>query len=145
MFKKFEFSYYSSLGPAYKLSLKNGKWFYETENDFYPTDLLVDMRPVLSAVNNNEIISYINSYPAEIEPSQQRLKRLHRYLKQYCKHWKKDYSIKDIDDGYMWSCNIEGTDFKLKSEGHLDRPGNFGRFLFKLTIFTEGKYFGDAY
>jgi hypothetical protein len=97
-----------------------------------------------SEMNNDEIISRIDSNPSEIVPSNQRLNRLHNYLKQYCKHWKKEYTWLQYCDGDMWECDIEGEDFKLKSRGHVEEPGNFETFLHKLTVFTEGKYFGPC-
>lgn len=142
MFKKFEFYICESMGPTYSLKLKKGRWFYETENDWEPLDLLVDSRMTLDQYKHNEVISHIDSHPAEIFPSELRLKRLHNYLKQYCKHWRKEYAWMQYCDGTLWECNIEGDGFKLQSRGHVESPGNFDTFLNKLMKFTEGKYFG---
>ena len=73
-----------------------------------------------------------------------RIKRLHNYLKQYCKRWEKEYAWMQYDDGNIWECDIEGENFKLKSRGNVEEPANFETFLHKLTVFTEGKYFGPS-
>lgn len=143
-FKKFKFYYTSSFGPKYSLTLKGDKWLYEAYNDWQPMDVLVDRTPLVSDIKHNEIITRIDSYPAEITPSIERQERLYKYLKQYCKHWKKEYTWMQYCDGDMWECNIEGEDFVLNSRGHVEEPGNFQNFLHKLTIFTEGKYFGPG-
>jgi hypothetical protein len=144
MFKKFEFYYSSPFGPTYSLVLKNNKWYYETDNEYEIVDILIDMEPFISAMKNDEIITHIDSRPAEVNPSSHRLKRLHSYLKQYCKHWEKDYAWMKYCDGDIWECEIEGEDFTMKSRGHVEAPGNFETLLHKLTIFTEGKYFGPG-
>jgi hypothetical protein len=145
MFKKFKFYISESMGPTYSLTLRKGKWYYETENDWQPVEMLVDNFQVTpSQFSNNEIITHIDSIPSEITPSTHRLNRLHKYLKQYCKHWKKEYAWMQYCDGVMWECDIEGEDFKLKARGHVEEPGNFELFLHKLTVFTEGKYFGPS-
>jgi hypothetical protein len=144
MFTKFNFYYSSAFGPKYSLWLEHGKWFYKVDNEITPVDLLVDKRPLISAIGNNEIITHIDSCPAELNPSIHRLGRLNRYLKQYCKHWNHEYSWMQYCDGDLWECDIEGEGFNLKSKGHVEQPGNFETFLHKLTIFTEGKYFGPA-
>ena len=142
MFRKFEFYISESMGPTYSLRLKDGKWLYETENDWEPLDLLVDRRMTMDEHRHNEVISHIDSIPAEIFPTEQRIKRFHQYLKRYCKHWKEEYAWMQYCDGTLWECEIEGDGFELKSKGHVESPGNFETFLNKLTKFTEGKYFG---
>ena len=145
MFTKFRFYISESMGPTYSLKLKKGRWLYETENEWQLVDMLVDKFQITrSEINNNEIITHIDSIPSEIVPSAHRLKRLHSYLKQYCKHWKKEYAWMQYCDGIVWECHIEGAGFTLKSRGHVEEPGNFQTFLDKLTVFTEGKYFGPG-
>ena len=143
MFTKFQFYISESMGPTYSLELKKGRWLYETENEWQPVVMLVDKFQITrSEINNKEIITHIDSIPSEIVPSEHRLKRLHSYLKQYCKHWKKEYGWMQYCDGIVWECHIEGEGLTLKSRGHVEEPGNFPTFLHKLTVFTEGKYFG---
>lgn len=142
MFTKFDFYISESMGPTYSLKLKKGKWFYETKHDWIPIDLLVDGPITVDEHHNNEVVTQIDSHPAELFPSEHRLKRLHHYLKRYCNHWEKEYAWMQYCDGTLWECDIEGEGFKLKSKGHVESPGNFETFLNKLTKFTEGKYFG---
>ena len=49
-----------------------------------------------------------------------------------------------FDDENIRACNIEDENFKLKSRGNIEEPAIFETFLSKLTIFTEGKYFGPS-
>ena len=144
MFKKFNFSYSNSSGAIYSLTLKQGKWLYESKNDTHPMDVMVDGPVTIYELKNKEVITSIDSYPAEINPSDHRIKRLHNYLKQYCKRWEKEYAWMQYDDGNIWECDIEGENFKLKSRGNVEEPANFETFLHKLTVFTEGKYFGPS-
>jgi hypothetical protein len=143
-FKKFYVSISVSLGATYTLKLEGDKWLYETDNDMMPMDVMVDGPVTVSAYHNNEVITEIDSHPAELAPSEHQLNRLHFYLKRYCQHWEADYAWMQYCDGTMWECMIEGEGFKLKSIGHVEAPGNFDTFLHKLTIFTGGKYFGPG-
>ena len=132
------------MGPSYSLEYRNGKWFYETEDDFTPIDILIDGPVTMDEHNNNEIITRINSEPGELFPSENRISRLHFYLKRYCSNWQKEFGWMQYKDGTFWECDIQGNGLNLKSRGQVETPGNFETFLNKLTKFTEGKYFGPG-
>jgi hypothetical protein len=63
-----------------------------------------------------------------------------KYVKQYCRHWKKEY-YEEVMDGESWDFRLKTKDFEFKSSGHMSWPGNFETFRDKLMRMTGGKMF----
>ena len=122
--KKFIFSIGGFPGPSYSIEYKNGIFAYRAEPKY-----------------NDDLLLHNDSTSADLEISAKRVDRFYNYIRRYCKHWKKKYSIGPVCDGTYWECDIKIDDFSLRSSGHVAYPGNFDTFLHKLTILTNGKIF----
>lgn len=125
------------------MDYKNGLFEYRTQPKYEITAMhITPMPPTISELKHDEVIVYADSECADLEIEEKRVIRFYKYIKQYCKHWEKEYSIGPVCDGTMWECNIHIDNYKLKAEGHQAFPKNFDTFLHKLTVLTKGKIFG---
>lgn len=138
--KKFFVQLYHSEGPVYRLVHSKGKWNYETELDV-PFGLDRMIMPTPSMIKYNEVFSSVDSYPAEVFPSEERINRFVSYLKRSCRHWKPNYGLGNRD-GVGWTVEVQVNDFKFRAEGQAETPGNWEQFCERLLYLTEGKYFG---
>lgn len=139
---KFIFQIGGSHGSGYQIKLIDNVWKYHSVPESYESDVIIDLRRTLSEGKNNEIARKLNSLPGDIMIEPESLEMFSKYIRRYCKHWKKNYKPKHlIIDGTSWYCEICINDFKLISEGNNEFPGNFNTFLLKLMMLTEGKIF----
>lgn len=137
--RKFWFEYYPATpGGSVSLMHKNGKLIYRNTTEFGGID--VDNNQVLILGREDECMPVTGTMPKVQEVSPERLLKFYRYISRYCRNWKKKYGS-PVCDGSMWSCDFHIGDFKLKSEGRLEFPGNFKTFLFKLKVLTNGREF----
>ena len=144
--KKFYFRIGGYGGNTYTLELKAGKFVYTSFPD--DTDAVyIDMgapRIRFSKTGKithvEETLSYLESSNATLTLDPEKLDHFLRYAKQHCRHWKKSYDTLTLD-GIQWEVDIWTDQFRLKSDGSNDYPGNFESFTWRLTLLTGGKMF----
>jgi len=120
--KKFKVSIYHSMMAEYILLFKEGVFRYNLDSSM----------PTFSDEHDVE--------PGEVIVSNEQLEVLVKFLKDECSDWKKSYSWMEYMDGTMWEIDIQVDQFKFKSRGQVDAPGNFDAFCKTLSVMMGGKF-----
>jgi len=139
--KKFYFSIGGFPGPWHSIEYKNGVFAYRTEPKEMADELAYTL-PTLPELESKESpFNFLDPSSEDLQLTEKKMCQFYAYIRRYCKHWKRKYSIGEVCDGTSWECDIWIADFRLRSEGLEAYPKNFDPFLRKLTVLTEGKIF----
>lgn len=138
--------YFSSNAYGYKhieFNYNNKTSLFEYRNNHPIGGVMIDGPYILYRRSNpleEQLITVLTDHPEDLQINPILVEAFVKYIKQYCKHWKKEYK-EDILDGEGWEFHLKSDDFEFKSNGHMAWPGNFETFRHKLTQLTGGKMF----
>ena len=140
---RFQFSIvsYPHKDIALNYDRKTGLFEYRNREEFIGMNIDGPYRFICrSNPLEEQLITEVNGLSEDLTIDPILVEAFVKYVKQYCKHWKKEYSS-DIIDGESWEFTLETDDFKFTSSGHHNWPGNFEVFCDKLMKMTGGKMF----
>lgn len=126
-----------------ELNFNKKTGLFEYRNRFGDLDVFIDFANIYYGRSNlleEQIITRLTSHDEDLKIDPILVEAFVKYAKQYCRHWKNEYS-EDIVDGESWEFKIQTSDFSFSSSGHMDYPANYETFLHKLTRLTGGKMF----
>ncbi len=126
-----------------ELNFNKKSGLFEYRNRYGDLEAFIDFPNLYSGRSNpleEKIITKLTSHNEDLQIDPILVDAFVKYVKQYCRHWKKEY-YEEVMDGESWDFRLKTKDFEFQSSGHMAWPGNYETFRDKLMRMTGGKMF----